>query len=268
MSRSCIRVDVDPRGRRSRVRLDSSGPDGRGHLSARILGFGHASARVALVAEGALLLADDLIEVDVSVGPGAALDVFEPSGTVAYDMRGGSARWSVHIHLAEHAQLRWHGKPFVVADGADVDREVRIDLAAGATAMLRETLVLGRSGERGGTLAQRTRVSHEGQPLLVEDLMLGAHRPGTGRLGPWRVVDTASVLGRRADGIPEVVGEGAHRFELDGPGTLIRSLSGQAHARCLDPVWRVVSDTGRAPGTYPAADPVHPEPRFRAGREP
>lgn len=245
MSRIGIEVDVDPQGRRSLVRLDSGGPDGRGHLAARILGFGQASARVALVAEGALLLADDLIEVDVSVGPGAALDLVEPSGTVAYDMRGGSARWHVRVHLAENAQLRWHGKPFVVADGADVNREIRIDLAVGATAMLRETLVLGRSGERGGSLTQRTRVSHAGQPLLVEDLVLGAHRPPTGLLGPWRVVDTASVLGRRADDIPNtLVGEGAHRFDLEGPGTLIRSLSGQAHARCLDPVWRVVSDTG------------------------
>lgn len=251
MSRTSIAVDVDPRGVRSRVRLRSgdsnassgpSGPDGRGHLSARILTFGPASARVALVAEGALLLADDLIEVDVSVGPDAALELIEPSGTVAYDMRGGSAQWRVRVHLAERARLRWHGRPFVVAQGADVDREVQIDLAAGATAMLRETLVLGRSGEQGGSLTQRTRVSHGGRPLLVEDLVLGVNRPRTGLLGPWRVVDTVSVLGRRADGIPEeVVGQGNHRFELEGAGTVIRSLSGQAHAGCLGPAWQVVA---------------------------
>ncbi len=244
MSRTGIEVGVDPRGRRARVRLDSSGADGRGHLTARILAFGHASASVALVAEGALLLADDLIEVDVTVGPEAELDLIEPSGTVAYDMRGGSARWRMRVHLAEGARLRWHGKPFVVAEGADVSRELQVDLAPGATAMLRETLVLGRSGERGGSLAQRTRVSHGGYPLLVEDLVLGAHRPRTGLLGPWRVIDTVSVLGRRADDIPKkVVGDGAHRFELEGPGTLIRSLSGQAHTRCLDPAWRVLADT-------------------------
>lgn len=244
MSRTGIEVDADPRGLRSQVRLGSSGPDGRGHLSARILAFGHASARIALVAEGALLLADDVIEIDVSVGPDATLDLIEPSGTVAYDMHGGSARWCVRVHLAERARLRWHGKPFVISQGADVSREVHVDLDAGATALVRETLVLGRSGELGGSLAQRTRVSHEGHPLLVENLVLGAHRPRTGLLGPWRVVDTVSVLGRRAEDTPKaVVGDGAHRFELEGPGTLIRSLSGQAHARCLDPAWRVVSDT-------------------------
>jgi urease accessory protein len=243
VSRTGIEVDVDPLGRRSRVHLGSSGPDGRGHLAARILAFGDAWARVALVAEGALLLADDLIEVDVSVGPDAALDLIEPSGTVAYDMRGGSARWRVRVHLAERARLRWHGKPFVVAEGADVSRKVQVDLEAGATAMVRETFVLGRSGERGGSLAQHTRVNYQGHPLLVEDLVLEAHRPRTGLVGPFRVVDTVSVLGRRADDTPKaVVGDGAHRFELEGPGTLIRSLSGQAHARSLDPTWRVVSD--------------------------
>lgn len=244
MSRTSIEVKLDPRGQRARVRLNSSGPNGRGHLAARILGFGRACARVALVAEGALLLADDLIEVDVSVGSGAALDLVEPSGTVAYDMRGGSARWRVRVYLAEQARLRWHGRPFVLAHGADVTRDVQIDLAAGATAMVRETLVLGRSGERSGSLAQHTRISYWGQPLLVEDLALGAHRPPTDLLWSWRVLDTVSVLGVRAGGIPQaVIGDGTHRFELDGPGTLIRSLSEQAHTRCLDPAWRVVSDT-------------------------
>jgi urease accessory protein len=267
VSRTSIEVSLDPRDHRSRVRLGSSGPDGLGHLTARMLGPGHGSARVALIAEGALLLADDVIEIDVSVGPDAALDLVEPSGTVAYDMRGGSAQWRVRVHLAERARLRWHGKPFVVAEGADVSRRVQVDLESGATAMLRETLVLGRSGERGGSLAQHTRVTHADHPLLVEDLLLDKHRPRTGLLGPWRVVDTVSVFGRRADddaqpGTPEadapkagtpkagtfttappeaVTGGGARRFELEGPGTLIRSLSGQAHAGCLEPLWRVVA---------------------------
>jgi urease accessory protein len=193
------------------------------------------------VAEGALLLTGDLIEVDVSVAPDTALEIIEPSGTVAYDMRGGSARWSVHVHLAENARLRWHGKPFIIAHGANVSREVRVDLDAGATATLREILVLGRSGERGGSFAQRTRVNHQGHPLLVEDLVLNTHQSLTGLLGPWRVVDTVSVLGRRAPPTPKaIVGDTAQRFELEGPGTLIRSLSGQAHAGCLDSTWRVI----------------------------
>src|ERR1035438_4707388 len=58
-----IKVCADPGGRRARVHLGSSGPDGRGHLAARILALGQGSARVALVAEGALLLTGDLIEV-------------------------------------------------------------------------------------------------------------------------------------------------------------------------------------------------------------
>jgi urease accessory protein len=242
VSRTGIEVQADPEDRRSRVHVGSSGVDGRGHLTARILAFGPASARVALVADGALLLADDLIEVDVSVGHDAALDLIEPSGTVAYNMRGGSARWRVQIHLAERARLRWHGQPFIIAQGADVSREVQVNLEADATAILRETLILGRSGECGGSLTQQTTVSHQGHPLLVEELVLDARRPRIATIGLSRVVDTVSILGRRAANTSAVIGDGAHRFELEGPGTLIRSLSEQAHARCLDPTWRVISD--------------------------
>jgi len=41
--------------------------------------------------------------------------------------------------------------------------------------------------------------------LLVEGLVLDGHRPRTGLLGQWRVVDTVSVLGRRADDTPKAV---------------------------------------------------------------
>ncbi|WP_411285671.1 hypothetical protein [Lapillicoccus sp.] len=74
-----------------------------------------------------------------------------------------------------------------------------------------------------------------GAPLLAEDLDLGPARPRTGVLGPARVIDTVSVLGRRAPGMPS--SPGSHRLELDGPGTVIRSLSTQAHLGCLTTEW-------------------------------
>ena len=46
-------------------------------------------ARVALVPEQAVLLAGDHVTVSVRVGAGAALEIVEPGGTVAYAMRGG-----------------------------------------------------------------------------------------------------------------------------------------------------------------------------------
>ena len=42
--------------------------------------------------------------------------------------------------------------PLIVAAGADVERRMTLALGAGAVAALRETVVLGRDGERPGTL--------------------------------------------------------------------------------------------------------------------
>jgi len=115
---------------------------------------------------------------------------------------------------APHPRLTWQGQTFVLSGGADVTREVRIELATGSVAVLRETLVLGRTGEPGGRLLQTSRATLDGHPLLAEDLDLAPSQLRPGALGPWRVVDTLSILGRRAPGIPPPAA-GSHRLDLD-----------------------------------------------------
>ncbi|GAA4975945.1 urease accessory protein UreD [Kineococcus glutinatus] len=205
-------------------------------LAPRVLSTGAGGARVALVGARALLLGGDAVEVDVAVAAGCTLDLVEVAGTVAYDGRGAAASWSVRVSLGEGARLRWHGEPFVVSAGADVRRSLDVDLAAGAVACLRETLVLGRSGERGGRLLNRTRVRLAGRPLLVEDLDLrdAALRASPAVLGEARVVDAVSLLGARA----EPPGEFGDVLQLAGPGTLARHLGGRAHDSPLPAVWR------------------------------
>ena len=60
----------------------------------------------------------------------------------------------------------------MVADGADVLRTLELDLDGSATLRLRETLVLGRSGEVGGRLRTRTGIRIDGEPVLLEDQRL------------------------------------------------------------------------------------------------
>lgn len=234
---SATRLDVrrDPHGGRARVVVVSDGPRGRGHLGVRALDVGADQARVALVAEGALLLLDDDITLDLRVGPGVRLEVVEPSGTVAYDMRGGRARWTVTAEVASDARLVWRAEPFVVSTGASVARTLDLHLRERAVAVLRETLVLGRSAEAGGRLSQRTRVTGPSGPVLAEDLDLDGAAPRVGVLAGCRVVDTVSVLGRRATALP--LPAGAHRLELDAPGTVTRALTTAAHLSPLEPVW-------------------------------
>lgn len=190
-------------------------------------------ARVSLVPEGALLLADDAIEIDVSVDPGARLDLIEPGGTVAFDMRGRRARWDVRIRLARDAVLTWAGEPFVVAGGADVTRHCDVVLAAGAALAMRETLVLGRYGEGPGRMSQRSHAVVDGVPVLVEDLPLDA-TTAPGLLGGHRILCSVLLLGRPAPTDPEVT---VDRLDLDAGGHLWRKLGAQAHEAGLPDAW-------------------------------
>ncbi|NIZ91615.1 urease accessory protein UreD [Kineococcus rubinsiae] len=201
-------------------------------LLPRVLATTPRGARVALVGARALLLAGDAVHVDVTVGAGCTLDVVEVAGTVAYDGRGGPpSSWTVRARLGEDARLLWHGEPFVVAGGADVLRTLEVDLAPGARALLREVLVLGRSGERGGALLNRTRARREGRALLAEDLDLTdtGLRASPAVLGPARCLDTVTLLGARA--------EGEDVLQLEGPGSQVRALLTDAHTSPLGAVW-------------------------------
>ena len=186
--------------------------------SSHLRAFRLDGARVALVPEQAVLLAGDHVTVSVRVGAGRKLEIVEPGGTVAYAMRGRAARWDVDVEVECGGSLVWHGEPFVVAQGADVRRTTRVGLAVGGSAVLRETLVLGRHGEAPGRLVARTDVHRDGAPVLVEEL------DSTVGLGPHRVLDQRLCLGAgcSGDGLVLESGDRLHRW-----------LGAQTHASVL-----------------------------------
>ncbi len=194
--------------------------------------------RVGLLATTALLLGGDAVRLEVDVGPGATLELSDIAGTVAYDGRGRPASWSVHVTIAEGGRLRWAGEPFVVADGADATRDLSLELAGDARALVRETVVLGRAGQVGGRLRNRTAVRVDGRPVLVEDTVLdpATHRRLPGMLGGCRVVDSLLALGLEP---PSTGGEGSTLYRLAGAaGTLRRHLGTELAASPLHAVWR------------------------------
>jgi urease accessory protein len=176
--------------------------------STHLRAFSLGGDRVALVPEQAVLLAGDHVTVAVRVGARQRLEVVEPGGTVAYAMRGRQARWDVRVEVEEGGSLVWHGEPFVVADGADVLRHLTVELGATSRVVLRETLVLGRSGEGPGRLVARTDVHRDGVPVLLEELdaALG--------MGSHRVLDQVLCLGWgcTADGHALESGDRLHRW--------------------------------------------------------
>lgn len=152
--------------------------------------------RIALVATTALLLGGDRVELDIQVGPGARLELFDVAGTVALNGQGLAASWEVRVRLAAGALLHLASQPLVVADGACVTRRLLLDLAAGAGALLRDTVVLGRHGQWGGWLRNSTSIHVGGDLVLLEDQVLDpSWRALPGLLGDLRVLDSITALG-------------------------------------------------------------------------
>lgn len=195
-------------------------------LVPRVLAVDGPRVRVALVGRRATLLADDRVELDITVGTGVRMEIVEPSGTVAYDAHGQKSSWSARIDIAPGAALAWRAAPFVVADGADVHRDLEVHLADGAVALLSELLVLGRSGQAGGALYARQRVRRAGQSLLADDLDLrdpqARARPGI--LGANRVIGTVALLGSQPPLAPV-----PPAALLAGPGAMARVVARDAH---------------------------------------
>lgn len=228
-----IGVQVAP----GRARLVLTG----GHISPRVLRMTENGARIGLVATTALLLGGDHIDIDIDVGPGAWIELVETTGTVAYDADGVASSWTVRIRVADGGALIWAGEPFVVSHGANVRRSTAVDLGQGAIACLRETLVLGRSGETGGAIRSTLSARQSGTLLVLEDLDLtdAGVRELPGLLGVARVIDTVCLLGRPAPpepAPPEPALPPGMRFDLDGPGTLARCLTTTLAASPLAPI--------------------------------
>ena len=143
---SATTVRVELAEGRVRVHLASDAPDGAPQVRPMLLASDAWSARVALVPDGALLLADDHVRIAVEVGPGATLELVEPGGTVAYDMDGRWARWDVTVTVGAGACLLWHGEPFVVSGGAGVRRTTEVVLHEGARVGVRTAILAAAAG--------------------------------------------------------------------------------------------------------------------------
>lgn len=231
-SRTTVRVELDARGRVA-VHMRTTGCDRRPRLRPMLLSSTVTSARVCLVPEGALLLGGDQIQVRIDVGAGANLELIEPAGTVAYDMRGGRASWDVEVLVGAGGRLVWGGEPFVVSAGAVVRRDTKVHLGERARLVLRETLVLGRHGEPGGRVRQRFEATRaDGSPLLVELLSIDEH-PAFSVLGGRRVVSSVLALG--LDVPPSLVPEG--RYDLDDGGSWWRGLGDEVHRTASGEAW-------------------------------
>lgn len=199
-----------------------------GLLAPRVVERGPARALIAVSAAQMLLLDGDELTIDVEVGDGCTLEVEDVGGTVAYP---GVSSWRLVARVGEAATLLWRGLPFVVASGAQTRRVTNVALGAGAAVLLRDTVVLGRHGERGGAIGAHTHIQDAHGPVLVEHLEVDAVTPQVGVLGTNRVIDSVIAAGFRPPPFPGAL-------VLETPGAIARHLGAATHESGLDDVWR------------------------------
>ena len=195
------------------------------------------SADAVYLASGAAgPLGGDTLELSIEVRAGARLRLRTVAAAVALPGRyGQESVLSVTATVGPGARLEYLPEPMVAADGARHQTEVSVRLAADATLVLRDEVLLGRHGERGGACRTRLAVDRDGalgwRPLLRHELDLDGADPA-GR-GP------AVLAGHRAagtlltvePGLTDVV-DGADAADpwvavmpLAGPGVLITALA-------------------------------------------
>ena len=190
-----------------------------GALAPRLISRDATRAHVAVAAAGMVLLGGDHVHVEIDVGPGCTLEIEDVGGTVAY--RGARSSWILDVRIGAGGTLLWHGLPFVVTDGADVERRSSLTLESGARAVIRETLVLGRHGERGGRLVSALSVVDSDGPILLERLdaerrcarARGARRQSGARCRDRRRIPPAHAPGTTSSSI------GPDRWRATSPTT-------------------------------------------------
>lgn len=188
--------------------------------------------RVHLVQAAGGPLGGDELALDVHLGGGAFLQVRSAAATV---VQPGSppapARWTVAADLADAAMLDWCPEPTVVCDGAELRSTMAVALRRGARAVLREVVVLGRAGQRGGCFYGELTVERDGVPQLAHTLLLDGADPvlaGPAGTGGARVVGMLAVVG---DGVSRPLQDAGEQpalrwacSALDGPGWLLLAL--------------------------------------------
>lgn len=260
-----------------------AGPDGATRLpvlrSGAPLVLRRTPSAVYLVGGAAGPIGGDMLSLRIEVRAGAALRLRTAAAAVALPGRDGSESvLAVDASVAAGGRLEFLPEPTVAAAGARHRVELRFCLEAGAALLLRDELILGRYGERGGSCRTRLRVDLADAPLLRHELDVCGENDtsfGPAVLSGHRAVGCLLCAGPGAGAVPPDLeagwSAGVAAMPLAGPAVLVTALADDAitlrerltrrvpgidHGEEAGPCQRAVSSavrarqaTGSCPGT-------------------
>lgn len=185
------------------------------------------------------LTGGDVLNYSLALGAGARATAATQTAERGYRSVGGAARVRVRLSAGDGAHLSWLPQETILFDGANLDRETTVELAANATYLGVETVVLGRSamGETVRTVGLRDirRVSRCGRPVVVDPLeldgsILGREDDHAG-LGGETVLASLTYVAPNAEdrlaGLRALIGPGCAASAWDGR-LVMRALSRDA----------------------------------------
>ena len=118
----------------------------------------------------------DRFDIDIAVGEGSRLAVTTAAAEKIYRAQGPAAKVNIALKAAQGAHLAWLPQETILFDRARVSRRIDIDLAEGASLLLCEIVVFGRSamGERmqTGEFVDRWRMRRGGRLVFAETVRL------------------------------------------------------------------------------------------------
>jgi urease accessory protein len=157
---------------------------------------------IYLVGGAAAPLGGDDLSLAVEVEPDASVRIRTSAASVALPgLTGAGSVFRLTATVADGGRLEYLPEPTVVADGARHRTELTVTLAGTASLLLRDEIVLGRHGERGGSCVTRLSVDRAGRPLLRQETAVRGDDEVS--LGP------AVLAGGRTTGSLLIVGPGA-----------------------------------------------------------
>jgi urease accessory protein len=182
-------------GMTRRMRVAEDGP-----LRVRFPGSDAGGLEAMIVNTAGGIAGGDRHRLDIAAGEGARLVVTTAAAEKVYRTLGPAAEIDVKLTAATGARLAWLPQETILFDRARLARRIEADLAEGASLLIAEAVVFGRSamGEavHEGFLSDGWRIRRNGALIFAETLRLGGSisrmlaEPAVGRGG----VAIATVL--------------------------------------------------------------------------